>query len=43
MEKKPTGFPEGDSNFMSTNGALATHAIWKDAIRVDPYKGQRGE
>ena len=34
MEKKVKAFVEGDSNFMSTNGALVTHAIWKDAIKA---------
>ena len=36
MDKKT--FVEGDSNFMSTNGALVTHDIWKNAIRADPFK-----
>lgn len=35
MEKKLKAFAEGDSNFMSTNGALVTHAIWNNAIRAD--------
>jgi len=33
MEKK--NYIEADSNFMSTNGALATHAIWNNAIKSD--------
>ncbi|CDW77926.1 cax-interacting protein [Stylonychia lemnae] len=32
-EKKTKDFAQGDSNFMSTNGALVTHAIWKEAIK----------
>ena len=32
MEKKIKAFTEGDSNFVSTNGALASHAIWNNAI-----------
>jgi hypothetical protein len=44
MEKKIKAFTEGDSNFMSTNGALVTHAIWKEAIRSsDPSKAPRNE
>ena len=43
MEKKIKAFAEGDSNFMSTNGALVTHAIWKEAIRADPFKQSRQE
>ncbi len=43
MEKKLKAFAEGDSNFMSTNGALVTHAIWKEAIRADPFKQSRTE
>ena len=34
MEKKVKAFEGGDSNFMSTNGALVTHAIWKEAIKA---------